>query len=56
MVVRLGGGGREVVEENIEDVVRGGVFREIFAVEWGGHGGRLEEEEFSEEGADFSVS
>jgi hypothetical protein len=42
MVVGLGGGGggREVVEENIEDVVRGGVFREIFAVERGGHAGR----------------
>jgi hypothetical protein len=36
VVVGLGGGGGEVVEENVEDVVRRGVFREILTAEWGG--------------------
>ena len=47
VVVGLGAGGGEVVEEGVEDVVRGGVFGEILAAERGGHGGRLEEEEFT---------
>ena len=39
VVVGLGAGGGEVVEESVEDVVRGGVFGEILAAERGGHGG-----------------
>ena len=41
VVVRLGVGGGEVVEKGVEDVVRGGVFWEVFAAERGGHAGRL---------------
>ena len=33
VVVGLGGGGGEVVEEDVEDIVRGGVFGEILAAE-----------------------
>ena len=41
---RVGGG--EIIEENVKDVVRGGVYGEIFSAERGGHaredeGGRL---------------
>ncbi len=47
MVVGLGAGGGEVVEESVEDVVRGGVFGEILAAERGGHAGIVEREEFT---------
>ena len=47
VVVGLGVGGGEVVEEGVEDVVRGGVFGEILAAERGGHAGRLSEEELT---------
>ena len=43
VVVGFGAGGGEVVEEGVEDVVRGGVFREVLAVERGGHAKRLME-------------
>jgi hypothetical protein len=47
VVVGLGVGGGEVVEKGVEDVVRGGVFGKILAVERGGHAGRLRQEEFT---------
>ena len=47
VVVGLGAGGGEIVEEGVEDVVRGGVLREILAAERGGHTGRMGEEEFT---------
>ena len=42
VIVGLGTGGGEVVEESVEDVVRAGVFREIFATERGGHLANIE--------------
>jgi hypothetical protein len=48
MVVRLGVRGGEVVEEGVEDVVRGGVFREILAAERSVHAGMMQEEESNE--------
>ena len=47
VVVGLGAGGGQVVEEGVEDVVRGGVFGEILAAERGGHAGIVAEEEFT---------
>ena len=47
VVVGLGVGGGEVVEEGSEDVVRGGVLGEILAAERGGHAGRMEEGELT---------
>jgi hypothetical protein len=47
VVVGLGVGGGEVVEEGVEDVVRGWIFGEVLSAERGGHAGRLEEEEFT---------
>ncbi len=47
VVVGLGAGGSEVVEEGVEDLVRAGVFREIFAAERGGHAKRMKEEKFT---------
>ena len=47
VVVRLGVGGGEVVEEGVEDVVRSGVFGEVLVAERGGHAGRVEEGEIT---------
>jgi len=47
VIVRLGVRGGEVVEEGVEDVVRGGVFREVLVAERGGHAGRMDEEEYT---------
>ena len=52
VAVGLGAGGGEVVEEDVEDVVRAGVFGEVLAAEWGGHAGRMREEEFTAKGAE----
>ncbi len=46
VVVGLGIGGGEVVEESVEDVVRRWVFREILAAERGGHAARMKQKEF----------
>jgi hypothetical protein len=40
VVVGLGVGGGEVVEEGVEDVVRGWIFGEVLSAERGGHAGR----------------
>ena len=42
VVVGLGAGGGELVEEGIEDLVRGGVFRKVFTAERGGHRANIE--------------
>ena len=42
VVVGLGAGGGELVEEGIEDIVRGGVFRKVFTAERGGHRANIE--------------
>ena len=42
VVLGLGVGGAEVIEEGVEDVVRAGGFGEVFAAERGGHGGNSE--------------
>jgi cell division GTPase FtsZ len=47
VVVGFGVGGGEVVEKGVEDVVRGGVFGEVFAAERGGHGLKMKKEEFT---------
>ena len=47
VVVGLGVGVCQVIEENVADVVRGGVCGEILAAERGDHGGRLMQEEFT---------
>ena len=47
VVVGLGVRGSEVVEEGVEDVVRGGVFGEVFAAERGGHAQKVAGEEFT---------
>ena len=47
VVVGLGAGGGEVVEEGVEDIVRGGVFGKVLVAERCGHVVRMEEEEFT---------
>ena len=47
VVVGLGVCGGEVFQKNVEDVVRGGVFGEIFAAERSGHEETVDEEEFA---------
>jgi hypothetical protein len=47
VIVWLGVGGGEVVEEGVEDVVRSGVIGEVLAAERGGHAGRMEGEELT---------
>ena len=42
VVVGLGVGGGEVVEEGVEDLVRGRVLGKILAAERGGHAGNIE--------------
>ena len=52
VVVGLGVGGGEVVEENVEELVRGRAFGEVLAVERGGHAGKMMEEKFTAMGAE----
>ena len=47
VVVGLGAGGGEVVEEGVEDVVRRWIFGEVFATERGGHAGIVAGEELT---------
>ncbi len=47
MVVGLGVGGGEVIEEDVEDVVRGRVFGEVLAAERGGHAGSMKKEKLT---------